>query len=255
MGTRKSARASVAAAELARAAAKAEEEANAEATTRKAESVAAAARVAAARVAASGGGDGEWVPLRFLSNDRVVRARPSEPTRHVVAGVARALGGLAAPHERRSVAHDRRVENWLWSVGHHPFGPFTNCTTLSAALADVARRNAVLSRADTALRAVRRGLAETERFADEFLKPPSPTSFPFRANDARQPWTALPRPPRRGTGPENPNRRGWIICTRIRTARAFPDRSRRRRWRRWNGTSNDWKTRSFASETRCTTAT
>lgn len=188
-GRGKSARASVAAAELARAAAKAEEEAKeeanaeattiAEATTRKAESVAAAARVAAARVAASGGGDGEWVSLRFLSNDRVVRARPSEPTRHVVAGVARALGGLAAPHERRSVAHDQRVENWLWSVGHHPFGPFTNCTTLSAALADVARRNAVLSRADTALRAVRRGLAETERFADAFLKPPLADVFPF----------------------------------------------------------------------------
>ena len=217
-GRGKAARASAAAAELARAAAKAEKEAEKEATAdatstsnagRKAESFAAAARVAASRVAASGAGDGEWVPLRFLSDDRVVRARPSEPTRHVVAGVARALGGVAAPHERHSVAHGHRVENWLWSVGHHPFGPFTNCSTLSAALADVARRNAVLSRADTALRAVRGGLAATERFADAFLKPPLADVFPFpRERRAASPDDVAPSAGTRD-GPREPEQT-WL---------------------------------------------
>ena len=161
-------------------------------------------------------------------------------------------GGLAAPHERQRRARPTRGE--LVMVRRTPsLRSFTNCTTLSAALADVARRNAVSRAPDTALRAVRRGLAETEQFADAFLKPPSPTSFPS-ARTTRGAPTTSPRPPRRGTGPENPNRRGWIICTRIRTARAFPDRSRRRRWRRWNGRRTIGR-RVVAAETRCTTAT
>ena len=153
-------------------------------------------------------------------------------------------------------AHDRRVENWLWSVGHHPFGPFTNCTTLSAALADVARRNAVLSRADTALRAVRRGLAETERFADEFLKPPLADVFPFPARTTRgSPGRRCPvrrdagRAPRTRTDVVGLSVRGSGPRGRSRTAPADDGGG--------DGTerSNDWKTRSFASETRCTTAT
>ena len=135
-------------------------------------SVKAAATAAAAKVAELGAGRGEWVPIRFASNDRLVHARPGEPTRHVVAGVARALGGVASPTERWSPIHRRKVENWLWAVGHHPFGPFSGCPTMSVALQDVAKRNAALTRVDTALRAVRAGIAEIEAFGDEFLASP-----------------------------------------------------------------------------------
>jgi len=82
--------------------------------------VAAAAAAAAARVAEAGAGTGEWVPMRFTSQGRVVRARPAEPTRHVVAGVGMALGGLVEPTERFSPVHGRRMENWLWSVFPKP---------------------------------------------------------------------------------------------------------------------------------------
>jgi hypothetical protein len=57
-------------------------------------------------------------------------------------------------------------------VGHHPFGPFGNCSTLSAVLADVAHRNAILIRTDTALRAVRASLEDVERFSEEYLAMP-----------------------------------------------------------------------------------
>ena len=135
-------------------------------------SVKAAATAAAAKVAELGAGRGEWVPVRFASNDRLVHARPGEPTRHVVAGVARALGGVASPTERWSPIHGGVVENWLWAVGHHPFGPFSGCPTMSVVLQDVAKRNAALTRVDTALRAVRAGIAEIEAFGDEFLASP-----------------------------------------------------------------------------------
>lgn len=58
--------------------------------------------------------------------------------RAVVAGVAAVLGGLSAPFEdlvvrRRSVLrHD-----WLWAVGHHPFGPLSNTPSLSLLLQDI----------------------------------------------------------------------------------------------------------------------
>ena len=135
-------------------------------------SVKAAAAAAAAKVAELGSGRGEWVPIRFSSNDRLVHARPGEPTRHAVAGVARALGGVASPTERWSPIHGGKVENWLWAVGHHPFGPFAACPTMSVILQDVAKRNAAISRVDTALRSVRSGLGEIEAFGDEYLGSP-----------------------------------------------------------------------------------
>jgi hypothetical protein len=47
-----------------------------------------------------------------------------------------------------------------------------NCSTLSAALADAAHRNAILSRTDTALRAVRASLEDVESFSQEYLATP-----------------------------------------------------------------------------------
>ena len=135
-------------------------------------SFAAAASAAAARVAEAGAGHREHVPLRFTSQGRPVLARPGEPTRHAVAGLAVALSGLASPSERFSRTRFARVENWLWAVGHHPFGPFTNCATLSDALVDVARRNAIISRLDASMRAVRSALEDVEAFAEEYLSEP-----------------------------------------------------------------------------------
>ena len=57
-------------------------------------------------------------------------------------------------------------------MGHHPFGPFAACPTMSVILQDVAKRNAAISRVDTALRSVRSGLGEIEAFGDEYLGSP-----------------------------------------------------------------------------------
>ena len=152
----------------------------------------------------------QWFPF-VSSSDRVVRARPfgTTDTSSPAAGARRA---------RRAHGDAASRTTGAWRIGYGPSDTIPSVPSptapLSAALADVARRNAVLSRADTALRAVRRA-RRGRRFADDFSSLPSPASFPFPVEGRRRPWTALPRPPRRGTGPENPNRRGWIICTRI----------------------------------------
>lgn len=65
-------------------------------------------------------------------------AFPSLAQRHILAGLASAVGGLSAPYERASHIHERPVVNWLWAAGCHPFGPFSNSSKISQILQDVA---------------------------------------------------------------------------------------------------------------------
>jgi hypothetical protein len=65
-------------------------------------------------------------------------ALPSLAQRHILAGLASAVGGLSAPYERASRIHERPIVNWLWAAGCHPFGPFSNSSQISQVLQDVA---------------------------------------------------------------------------------------------------------------------
>jgi len=109
---------------------------------------------------------------RFAAGGELVRVRGDQVLRHAVAGVGVALSGLASPTERHSQLHGRRTEEWVWGAGHHPFGPFSNCSGFSELQLDVAQRNSVLTRVDTGLRTVRGALAEVEAFTSEYLSAP-----------------------------------------------------------------------------------
>ena len=52
--------------------------------------------------------DEEAAPLPMVATGEHVHARPQQPLRAAVAGLAGALGGLAAPTERYSAQHGRR---------------------------------------------------------------------------------------------------------------------------------------------------
>lgn len=75
----------------------------------------------------------------YVSETERRHALPSQAQRHILAGLASAVGGLVAPYERASRVHERPVLNWLWAVGYHPFGPFSNSSGISLMLHDVAR--------------------------------------------------------------------------------------------------------------------
>jgi hypothetical protein len=74
-----------------------------------------------------------------VSETQKMKAIPNSPQRHIVAGLAAVVGGLVAPYERASHIHDRPILNWLWASGHHPFGPFSNTSTVSHLLRDTAK--------------------------------------------------------------------------------------------------------------------
>ena len=74
----------------------------------------------------------------YVSETQRRLAQPSQVQRHILAGLASAVGGLSAPYEKASHVHERPVVNWLWAVGCHPFGPFSNTSQVSQMLQDVA---------------------------------------------------------------------------------------------------------------------
>lgn len=80
-----------------------------------------------------------------VSETEKMKAIPTAPQRHIVAGLAAVVGGLVAPYERASHINNRPVLNWLWASGHHPFGPFSNTSSVSYLLRDTAKVSAIPS--------------------------------------------------------------------------------------------------------------
>lgn len=79
-----------------------------------------------------------WLVCSYVSETERRNAFPYQAQRHILAGLASAVGGLTAPYEKASHVHERAVVNWLWAAGCHPFGPFSNTSEISQMLKDVA---------------------------------------------------------------------------------------------------------------------
>ncbi|PKU59342.1 uncharacterized protein LOC110102055 isoform X1 [Dendrobium catenatum] len=116
--------------------------------------------------------DNEKIPLSYVSETTKQYAFPSMAQRHILAGLASAVGGLSAPYERASHIHERPIVNWLWASGCHPYGPFSNTSKISQMLQDVALRSSIYANVDAALRKIRDTSEAVQSFASEHLKTP-----------------------------------------------------------------------------------
>ncbi|KAJ0034994.1 hypothetical protein Pint_24324 [Pistacia integerrima] len=114
----------------------------------------------------------EKIPLSYVSETERRHAFPSQAQRHILAGLASAVGGLSAPYEKASHVHERPVVDWLWATGCHPFGPFANTSQISEILQDVALRNTIYARVDSALHRIRDTSEAVQIFTSEYLKTP-----------------------------------------------------------------------------------
>lgn len=114
----------------------------------------------------------EQVSLSYVSETKRRVALPQHADRHIIAGLASVVGGVVAPYEKASHIHGRPVVNWLWASGHHPFGPFSNTSSVSRLLLDTALRNAIYARVDMSLRGIRRATEMVQTFVGEFLRTP-----------------------------------------------------------------------------------
>lgn len=114
----------------------------------------------------------EKIPLSYVSETVRRQAIPSQVQRHIIAGLASVVGGVSAPYEKASHVHERPVVNWLLATGCHPFGPFSNTSQLSQMLQDVALRNTIYARVDSALHRIRDTSEAVQSFAADYLKTP-----------------------------------------------------------------------------------
>ncbi|XP_052189645.1 uncharacterized protein LOC127799555 [Diospyros lotus] len=114
----------------------------------------------------------ENIPLSYVSETERRQAIPSQVQRHILAGLTSVVGGISAPYEKASHVHERPVVNWLWATGCHPFGPFSNTSQVSQMLQDVALRNTIYARVDSALHRIRDTSETVQSFAAEYLKTP-----------------------------------------------------------------------------------
>jgi len=91
------------------------------------------------------------------------------PTRDIVAGLAKALGALPLPFEGK-IHRGRDFEPLLWAVGCHPFGgDLSNTEEVSDVISDAGRRNHVVSRIDSAARIVESTMSVFDSFAFEYV--------------------------------------------------------------------------------------
>ncbi|KAJ6295182.1 hypothetical protein OIU76_023148 [Salix suchowensis] len=112
------------------------------------------------------------ISLCYVSEIERRHAFPSLAQRHILAGLASTVGGLSAPYEKASHEHERPVVNCLLATGCHPFGPFSNSSKVSKMLQDVALRNTIYARVDSALHRIREMSEAVQTFAAEYLKTP-----------------------------------------------------------------------------------
>ena len=88
--------------------------------------------------------------------------------RHVLAGLVTALTGTPPPYELYSLDRGEVVQNWLWAVGHTPFGPYSSCKALSVLETHAAHRNALLGRLERLLRRLGDASSQLDAFIAEF---------------------------------------------------------------------------------------
>ena len=128
--------------------------------------------------------DAPSLPLPYFSEAGGVKADPGAPTRHVVAGVAHALGGVADPLASFD-GDGALVSDFLWAAGAHPFGPFAAAAALSQVHVDVSHRHAIVAILHSSLRALLAAAASVEALAARFAHAPGGDSPEHRADLAR----------------------------------------------------------------------
>ena len=91
------------------------------------------------------------------------------PTRDIIAGLAKTLGALPLPFEARK-HKGRDFEPLLWAVGCHPFGgDLSNTEDVSEVIANAGRRNHIVSRLDSAIHIVEAATETYNAFASEYV--------------------------------------------------------------------------------------
>lgn len=113
-------------------------------------------------------------PAPFYERQEILQLPLTDATQAVVAGLLRSMHGTTAPDHWWSLEQQEPALDLSWAHGYHPFAPFGfGGSQPGELLANVARRNAVVSRAA----AVASTLAETATVLEEFARAALPSEL------------------------------------------------------------------------------
>lgn len=113
-------------------------------------------------------------PVPFYERQEMLRLPLTDATQAVVAGLLRSMHGTTAPHHWWPSEQQDAALDLTWAHGYHPFAPFGfGGSQPGELLAEVARRNAVVSRSA----AVATTLAETAAVLEEFARAALPSEL------------------------------------------------------------------------------
>lgn len=80
---------------------------------------------------------------------------------------------MTPPYEIYDMMKDEPVmNNWMWSTGNTPYGPYSESTTLSLLTIETVQRNAFMAKLEKLLWSMRRLLSEVEDFSAEYIRQP-----------------------------------------------------------------------------------
>lgn len=81
----------------------------------------------------------------YSCNGRHVFTQTRELERPLVGSILQSMWGVSPTHLVWSPQHNSTLVDYTWSVGHTPFGPFSELSSLSFIQKDAARRNVLLT--------------------------------------------------------------------------------------------------------------
>lgn len=128
------------------------------------------------------------VPVPYFGDGRRMYLTPKFPTREIIAGISKSLGGIVDPAHRFSSLHDRVVHDYTWALGHHPYGYFSNHSQLSTIFTDTILRNLVISRVDSSINVIKEAIREVDEFVDAYLHNPFLESFSHNESNVWRHW-------------------------------------------------------------------
>jgi len=95
--------------------------------------------------------------IEYSCNGQQLLVSTRHLERPLVGALLQSLFGVAPTHVTWSSKHNSTMVDYRWGIGHTPFGPFSESSSLSFAQRDAARRNTIL----TMLNATMAGVLET----------------------------------------------------------------------------------------------
>eukprot|EP01124_Arcella_intermedia_P027972 TRINITY_DN5591_c0_g1_i3.p1 TRINITY_DN5591_c0_g1~~TRINITY_DN5591_c0_g1_i3.p1 ORF type:complete len:494 (+),score=106.90 TRINITY_DN5591_c0_g1_i3:510-1991(+) len=85
------------------------------------------------------------IQLPFLYRGKTLQISGYDTNRNIISSLLSLLGGVLEPWKHFEPANRQLEDDYFWSTGYHPFGPWSSCTEVSSVYDDAVLRNALIT--------------------------------------------------------------------------------------------------------------